>query len=226
MLLRMADVPTRYVTGFLVTHRDVETGLWIARSMDAHAWAEAWDEEGKQWRIVEATPGEDLGIAAALDELDLLKDGGGSVLAQLVQTLYEYGLFGLPNWLYESYGLLGGLLPPTVLFSAAACVALVRRRRKGSIESQTRLYQARNPHLADLHRILAKMDRRVKRAGLQREISETLHAFAGRLRTRDPGDGPLVGISDWYLEYARLRYCKTICQKRIQRLTDRLHDSL
>ncbi|MHC4570185.1 MAG: transglutaminase-like domain-containing protein [Planctomycetota bacterium] len=39
MLLRMADVPTRYVTGFLVTNRDVETGLWIARSMDAHAWA-------------------------------------------------------------------------------------------------------------------------------------------------------------------------------------------
>ncbi|MHC4356165.1 MAG: transglutaminase-like domain-containing protein, partial [Planctomycetota bacterium] len=167
MLLRMADVPTRYVTGFLVTNRDVETGLWIARSMDAHAWAEAWDEEQRQWRIVEATPGEDLGIASADDELDRLLGGGGSVFAQLVQTLYEYGLFGVPSWLYDSYGLAGGLLPPAVLFGAALCVALLRRRNR-DLHSRSQSYQAGNPGLANLHKMLARMDRSVRAAGLQR----------------------------------------------------------
>ena len=226
MLLRMAGVPTRYVTGFLVTHIDPDSGLWVARSMDAHAWAEAWDEEQKQWRIVEATPGEDLGIASAADELDLLQGEGGSVLAQLIQTLYEYGLFGVPSWLYDSYGLLGGMLPPAVLFGAASCVALLRRRRKRNVEGRTQSYQARNPDLANLHKMLAKMDRKVRTAGLQREISETLHAFARRLRTRDQGDGLLTGISDWYVEYAQLRYCRTICPEHIQRLTEGLNDSL
>ena len=55
ILLRLAGVPTRYVTGFLVTYKDDLTGLWIARNMDAHAWVEAWDRELRQWTIVEAT---------------------------------------------------------------------------------------------------------------------------------------------------------------------------
>ena len=45
VLLRLADVPTRYVTGFLVTERDEDGKSWVARNMDAHAWVEAWDRE-------------------------------------------------------------------------------------------------------------------------------------------------------------------------------------
>jgi hypothetical protein len=193
--------------------------------MDAHAWVEAWDEAQRQWRIVEATPGEDLGIALADDELDNLLGGGGSVLTQLIQTLYEYGLFGVPSWLYDSYGLLGAMLPPAALFGAASCVALLRRRRKRNLNSRSQSYRAGNPGLANLHRMLARMDRRVRAAGVRREISETLHAFARRLRARDPGDGHWTGISDWYVEYAQLRYCRTLSPDRIEQLATGLHDS-
>lgn len=226
MLLRMAGVPTRYVTGFLVTHRDAESGLWIARNMDAHAWAEAWDDQLNQWRIVEATPGEDLGLASAANELDQIQGSGGSVLARLMQTLYEYGLFGLPTWLYDSYGLLGGLIPPVVFFGAALCVALIRRHQRNSIEGQMRFAATRSPEIMALHRMLARMDRKVKSAGQQRQISETLNDFSRRLRTRDSGDGLLTRISDWYVEYAQVRYRRTICPKLMQRLTEELHDSL
>lgn len=226
MLLRMAGVPTRYVTGFLVTYKDPESGLWIARSMDAHAWAEAWDEEQNQWRIVEATPGEDLGMASADDELDRLQGGGGSILNQLVQALYEYGLFGVPSWLYDTYGIAGGLLPPVILFGAALFVAVLRRRRRNDTEGWTQSDPARNPELITLHKMLVRMDRRVRSAGLQRDISETLHTFACRLRSRDSGDGLWTGISDWYVEYAQLRYCRTICPERMRRLMRGLDDSL
>ena len=226
MLLRMAGVPTRYVTGFLVTHKDVETGLWIARSMDAHAWVEAWDDQQNQWRIVEATPGEDLGALSDADEMDQLQGSGGTVMAQLIQALYEYGLFGVPGWLYDSYGLVGTLLPPAFLFGAALCVALVQRRLRNNSAGTIQSGLVKSPEVAALHRMLSRMDRKVKTAGLQRDINETLNEFALRVKNRDPGDGLWMGISDWYVEYAQLRYCRTICPERMRRLTRGLHDSL
>jgi hypothetical protein len=48
ILLRMVNVPTRYVTGFLVTERGDDSRTWVARNMDAHAWAEAWDAENRR----------------------------------------------------------------------------------------------------------------------------------------------------------------------------------
>ncbi len=225
ILLRLADVPTRYVTGFMVTHKDDLTGLWTARNMDAHAWVEAWDTELKQWTIVEATVGEDMGAVSAIEELERLHGGGGNVLGQLVQALYQYGLLGVPSWLFNSYGLLGGLLLPAILFGAALSLAF-RRRRRRTLEDTAQPGAVKSPELASLHKMLARMDRKVKAGGHRRDIGETLHAFSRRLRKRDSGDGLWTGISDWYLEYASLRYCRAICSKRLQRLTQGLHDSL
>jgi len=76
ILLRLADVPTRYVTGFLVTEKGTQGELlWIARNMDAHAWAEAWDQERNQWAIVEATVGEDLASAYTDEQMGNVGDG-------------------------------------------------------------------------------------------------------------------------------------------------------
>ncbi|MHC4119373.1 MAG: transglutaminase-like domain-containing protein [Planctomycetota bacterium] len=225
ILLRLAGVPTRYVTGFLATYKEDATGLWVARSMDAHAWVEAWDKELRQWTIVEATVGEDMGMVTADEELAHM-GGGGNVFRRLVEALYQYGLFGLPSWLFESYGLLGGLLAPVILFGAALSLALLRRRRRNSFGDETRPGAVRSPEIAMLHKMLARMDRRVRAEGHRRNVGETLHAFSRRLRKRDSGDGPLGVISDWYIQYAHLRYCKTICAKRLQNLTERLHDSL
>ncbi|MEA3224765.1 MAG: transglutaminase domain-containing protein [Planctomycetota bacterium] len=226
ILLRLADVPTRYVTGFLVTHKDDLTGLWVARNMDAHAWVEAWDKELRQWTIVEATVGEDMGLAFADEQLEHLGGTGGNVLRRLVEALYQYGLFGVPSWLFESYGPVGGLLLPAILFGAALCVALFRRHRRNIFGNETQQQTTKSPELALLHKMLARMDRRAKAGGQRRDIGETLHAFSQRLRKRDSGDGLWMAISDWYVEYASLRYCKTICSKRLHKLTRRLHDSL
>lgn len=226
ILLRLAGVPTRYVTGFLVTYKDDLTGLWIARNMDAHAWVEAWDNDLKQWRIVEATAGEDMDMISAAEELERLRGDSGAILRQFLQTLYQYGLFGVPSWLFESFGLVGGLLLPAILFGTALWLAWLRRRKRKSFGDETRPAAAKSPELAILHKMLARMDRRVKAAGHRRDIGETLYAFSQRLRKRDSGDGLWTGISDWYLEYANLRYCRAICSKRLQQLTHRLGDSL
>jgi hypothetical protein len=84
----------------------------------------------------------------------------------------------------------------------------------------------KSPEVAALHKMLSRMDRKVKTAGLQRDINETLNSFALKVRSRDSGDGLWMGISDWYVEYAQLRYCRTICPERMRRLARMLQDSL
>ena len=227
ILLRLVGVPTRYVTGFLVTEKDEQSDLWVARYMDAHAWAEAWDKEQNLWTIVEATVGEDLVTAPAAQELEHM-GGGTGTLGQLLQALYQYGLFGVLSWLFESYGLLAVLLL-TIILGGALWLALSRHYNRKKSKGQTKSRAVRNPGLATLHKMLTRMDRKVKTAGPQRHLSQTLHAFSGQLRARDSGDGLWTRISDWYLEYANLRYRRMISSKRLQKLqqlAQGLQDSL
>jgi protein-glutamine gamma-glutamyltransferase len=221
ILLRLAGVPTRYVTGFLVTEQDPQSGLWIARNKDAHAWAEAWDRQRNQWTIVEATVGEDAASATPAKALDGLDGASRALWNQLVHALYEYGLFGALSWLFQSYGLVAGVLTSAPLFGVALVLTLLGRGKGGSSEGQRRLRLLRNPAVVSLHRILAGMDRKVAAAGVRRDFSETLHAFSQRLRARASGHGLWRRISDWYLEYANLRYRGPISDQSVRELQQR-----
>lgn len=219
ILLRLAGVPTRYVTGFLVTEQDPQSGLWVARNRDAHAWAEAYDQQRNQWTIVEATVGEDAVSTAATDADGGMGGGTGALLNQLLRALYEYGLFGAISWLFESYGPVTGVVLSAPLFGLAVALVLLRRRknRKSKIENR----KSGSAVLVRLHRILARMDRKVAAAGLRREFSETLHAFSQRVVDRDGGDGLWKRISDWYRDYASLRYCRKIETEHVEQLQRR-----
>ena len=229
ILLRLADVPTRYITGFLVTEKSPRGDIWIARNVDAHAWVEAWDQERNRWTIVEATVGQDM-VTTSVDEKSASTSGDNSaLLTQLLQALYEYGLFGVLGWLFKSYSLRAGLILMAIFLGTAMVVTLSRRCETKKSRSRAQSMAMKNPELIGLHKILARMDRKVKSAGLRRDLSETLHAFSGRLRKRDTGDGLWTKISDWYLEYARLRYRRKISSGHLEQLRQRargLQDSL
>jgi hypothetical protein len=216
ILLRLADVRTRYVTGFFVTAKDEQSGSWIARNMDAHAWAEAWDSQQNKWTIVEATPGEDLDAAPALEELEQMSGGFGS-LGLLMQALYQYGLIGVIGWLVDSFGVLNSVVLTLSLLGGALSLALLRYYRKKS-KNKINLRQPQSPELLTLHKMLTGMDRKVKAAGSQRHFNEPLHAFSQQLRRRDSGSGFWTRISDWYFEYANLRYCRKISSEKVQKL--------
>ncbi|MBW7991817.1 MAG: transglutaminase domain-containing protein [Planctomycetes bacterium] len=216
ILLRLAGVPTRYVTGFFVTAKDEQSGSWIARNMDAHAWVEAWDPQLRQWTIVEATPGEDLDAGPALEEMERMSGGIGS-LGLLLQALYQYGLVGVLGWLVDSFGVLNSLVLLLSLLGGGLSLALLRYSRKKS-KNKTNLRQPQNLELLTLHKMLTRMDRKVKAAGSQRHFNEPLHAFSQQLRRRDSGSGFWTRISDWYFEYANLRYCRKISSERVQKL--------
>lgn len=217
VLLRLAGVPTRYVTGFLVTHKDPETNQWHARNMDAHAWVEAWDQEQGQWATVEATVQEARGVSGAMEQLGRF---GGSVsvaFSRFVQAVYDYGLLGVAGWLFTSYGVVATAVLLAMLLATMAWWRLFRRRRKrAGVSSWAR--RVPDPSLIALHKMLARMDRKLHAVGLPRPLTETLHAFAQRLRTREAGDGRWLGIADWYCEYAALRYSRQVRAEHLERL--------
>jgi len=219
ILLRLAGVPTRYVTGFLVTQKDPETGQWPARNKDAHAWVEAWDRERGQWATVEATVQETRGVSGAMEQLGRL---GGSVsvaFSRFVQAVYDYGLLGVAGWLFTSYGVVGIAVLFATLLATVAWWVLFRRRKRAEDSRWAR--RAQDPSLVALHKMLGKMDRKLRAAGLRRPLTETLHTFALRLRTCEADDGQWLGFSDWYREYAELRYCKTIGAEHLEQLHQR-----
>jgi hypothetical protein len=231
ILLRMVKVPTRYVTGFLVTERGNDSRTWVARNMDAHAWAEAWDAENQQWAIVEATTQEGLGDASLADELARGAGGGRPLLAQLVEALYEYGLFGVIGRLFVSYGLPTGIGLSLAFFAAAFWVGRRRPRRPGPP-----VRRPASSEMLALHRLLVAMDRKVRALGYRRDPGETLHAFAERigksssqltvpssqLKTPDGQRTADNWLSAWYLQYAGLRYAPHIDPAQIQQLQQSL----
>ncbi|MCX5644361.1 MAG: transglutaminase-like domain-containing protein [Phycisphaerae bacterium] len=229
VLLRFVEVPTRYVTGFLVTERGSDGRSWIARNMDAHAWVEAWDAERGHWAIVEATIQEGLDDVSLADELTRGAIGERPFLGLLVQSLYEYGLFGVFGRLLDfGFRISGWRFAPWALASVGIATGLVLRIRKRRRPPSA----VRPPQLDALHRLLAAMDRRAKALGYRRHPDETLHAFATRLSSSKSdrihgGGSPLAaarspsssahgqlptddGLADWYLQYAGLRYGPTI----------------
>jgi len=160
ILLRLAGVPTRYITGFLVKHKNTQDGTWVARNMDAHAWVEAWDQQQNQWTIVEATVGQGLATMSLQEQAEITGGSSGAAFGRLMQALYEYGLFGLLGWLFSSYGFGAGLILMTVLLGAALLVRFFRRRIKKKSKSRPYSISLKNPAVISLHRMLARMDRK------------------------------------------------------------------
>lgn len=56
MLLRAADVPTRYAIGFSVMERNPDKNEWVIRGTHAHAWTRVWNKEAKRWVDFDPTP--------------------------------------------------------------------------------------------------------------------------------------------------------------------------
>jgi protein-glutamine gamma-glutamyltransferase len=207
LLLRLAGVPCRYVTGFVCEEKNMFGNYWVARNRDAHAWVEAWDDD-EGWVIVESTPPE--GIPGRNKRLESGETGQiwdtfkfylsktkavikAGLLRQRVMELLEY-LVWKGFYLRSTQGRLIALG-----FLTLGVIHLVRIRRR-------RRPVPEDPLIAALHRCLAVMDRRLARRNLLRKPNETLHQFAERVAAAGKQDSWLEHASAWYRRYAVLRY--------------------
>lgn len=97
IMLRMINIPSRYVEGFNMSYDKDVNGLYIVSNKNAHAWSEILiDEDLDAWAILDATPSafeeieriereevernkEDDSIESNKDNRQELEDGGGVI---------------------------------------------------------------------------------------------------------------------------------------------------
>ncbi len=115
LALRANGVPSRLVTGYLVTE-PLSESLWLVRERDAHAWSE-WQDEAGRWHTLDATP----------PDYDLvLADFGGGELERAWQRL----LANLDLW-WRAIQLTDGQVQGVLLAGLAVLAGLfVREYRR------------------------------------------------------------------------------------------------
>ncbi len=229
ILLRMAKVPTRYVTGYVTSEKNPYTNSWVARNQDAHAWVEAWDDQNSQWILVEATSGAGVPAETSISKADQFIDYLKFRLQELRVALSRNGLKGLGSWLWQRLNNLVKLILTTwgglVFITAIMLYALQKLWR--SVRNST----AANKNTPDktiiaMHSLLNEMDHRVKKQNHHRLPTETLHQFATQIQTIaiEKSSEPLKATANWYLHYARILYSSQIKPEDLIQLKDRMQN--
>lgn len=209
LLLRTRGVPTRYMTGFVVAERNEYGGYWLARNEHAHAWCEAWDDR-LGWVIVEATPPAGVPSESVASWHRQLWEYLSSAVAEFRHRFAEGGW----QWLLgRAAAFFTSPAGWAALALAAGYVALRLRMRRRAAAARPL-----PPAVADMHRLLARMDRRLAKAGLTRRPGETLARFARRIETETDD----AAAAAWYADYADARYGGALDDTTVASLKARL----
>ena len=208
VLLRAVNVPTRYVTGYVVTEFSDEQEYWLARNRDAHAWVEAYDELSEQWFPVEATVGRSY-VTLTAEEQDVSDDEVAnndmtnadedvSIIDRFLAFLGSFRTADSLTFLFRV-----AQLP---LFCMVVILMWIRHRQ--------RLRKGDDPMEFESRQMLLRVDRKMRKHDLVRAPHETLHQFATRIdsvaksETADDNQATdfLTRAADWYRSFASCRY--------------------
>ncbi|HET9740714.1 MAG TPA: transglutaminaseTgpA domain-containing protein [Solirubrobacteraceae bacterium] len=171
LLLRMAGVPSRVVTGFTSGSLDSKTREYVVRDLDAHSWVEVW-YAGIGWVTFDPTPA----AAPPRAQPDEARSGGAGGPAGAPPSLggdvpSDPGRRGLAAeggtpWGWIAAGVAGGLA------LALAIALLWRARRRGPTTPAASA--------------LAELERALRRTRQQPGPSTTLRALEHRFAPRNP----------------------------------------
>lgn len=190
LLLRLAGVPCRYVTGYVVRERNHYDQFWIARNRHAHAWVEAWDDQ-QGWVTVESTP-----PAGQPDY-----DAPGSARQYWESFIGQFSRLKIAlqqgQWILA---LSEAQLPLALLVCGVALwfgfrwgIHIFRKRLRARAA-----FREEPLRIQELHLLLAQMDRLMGKHQLVRKPGETLMQFSRRIHDQK--------FSEWYAAYASTRF--------------------
>ncbi|MEO9595177.1 transglutaminase-like domain-containing protein [Rhodopirellula bahusiensis] len=196
LMLRTVDIPTRYVTGYIMDELNDAGDTFLARNRDAHAWVEYYDKEVSRWLPVESTPGRSY-LSMQHEEVLLASAGGGGGGEQTEDITTSWFAPILSWWASlrttdTLVTLFRWLQVPLLIFLVTV---LWRRNRKKTDDQRSVLLAAER----------RRMDRRIRRLGWVRRPSETLHTFAGRLESEAIASQfheELLRAANWYRDHA------------------------
>ncbi len=201
LLLRSVAIPTRYVTGYVVSERNDSGDYWVARNLNAHAWVEAYDIDKQQWFVVESTPGRNF------EGLDFSDDAAArrrNLATANSTTLSDRPLQQFWEWLTSSTSLSRFLSWSNFAQVPLAITVLFLLFIRFFPSAYNRL---RRNHRGDRYqRILKQLDTKSSRCGFERKPQETLNHFADRLEHCAAQDPAVAHLVDQYRRYSLSRY--------------------
>lgn len=203
ILLKLGGVPARYVTGYVAAERNELGGVWIARSRDAHAWVEAYDDADERWHVVEATPSSGVPSFRASAPSEEFVGGIWQAILELKEIFLQKGPLAVIRHL--------AMQPALQVVTIGALLIWWLQRRS---QSRAHFLPSGTPATRDLrewHGLLERMDAAMWRVGLPRGTDETLLDFAERLR-RSVDTEHRDTLAGWYRTYAEARYSSELAE--------------
>ena len=194
LLLRAADIPARYATGYSVQEWSPLERTWVVRTRHAHSWALAWVDGA--WRDVDSTP-------AGWAETEAF----GASMWQPVKDLWAWGMHAFEQWRYgERRGgvttWLAWLLIPLSLILVWRLFFRRRHRRTGGSRRG-----------GDAARILGGADsefyaveRRLGALGLARAPAEAAGRWLERIGAQEPVAGSSAELGRLLALHYRYRF--------------------
>ena len=183
LILRRVDIPTRFVTGYVVHERNMWGGYYTVRASDAHAWVEVYlGEQG--WRSFEPTP---------LDALSSRYPEGTQNWSReaFLDSLKVRGQ-RLKRWLADRDWRRTLEIVLLVLVCAGLLRLLLKWRSRQPESAETK-------ERAHLQSLFQEATRELGLVGLQRKETETPLELARRIASHQV-------MSDWLEQYNELRF--------------------
>lgn len=202
ILLRLAGVPTKYVTGFIADN--YVDNCWIIKNKDSHAWTEAWNKETGQWEIVDVT----MVLRNSNPSTAFAHNSKLTIRQRLAIAFRKDGIPGAlkltGKMIADAYKTITAapLYMVTVLIIVAAAIYVLLYKKITAARKLTDSDKAINK----IHRQMRKMDKLLAKRHLTRKSSETAMQFAERIEC----DGPVYAGRNkhikWYRDFSKLRY--------------------
>lgn len=215
-LARASGLPARVVTGFMINPDEGLENYLVVRESDAHAWVEVY-LHNKGWSRVETTA-----FAAAVEGEALQRLGaeGGSATQKWFKRLnlhLMYLKYVIETWILEysrvkQMEILHSLLNSSVYLVAFIVNGILFSALSVALAIFVGARRCRDRVLC----ILRPLMKRAKKSGVEKQPSESMHDFLGRLKAGENADV----IEEIDLLYHKIKYAQKYEERDVTRLKE------
>lgn len=182
-MARIAELPTRIVTGFMINTDEALDNYLVVREYTAHAWAEVY-LEGQGWTRVETTDFARRFDANALQNLDTTELSQTEKFLRYTNLRFMYVKYVIETWILEysrvkQMEILHNLLNNTMFLVKFILYALLFVVFSIFLAVLINAQRCQDRVLC----LLAPLFKQAKKDGVEKQTNESMHDFLTRLRT-------------------------------------------